>query len=212
MGRVRKAGGPRVGRHGVGHQGAGRQAPAAVARALLPLLIFCLPGCAQQLDRDWERVDAEESTIIFDAPGLDTQESWILRSYNERKSVFVENAIWTGPKAKHAKAMVQFQRASPGGSQVTQADTQDVMGKLSFFQDKEIAYGPLQVGVNEIGRVEHRRLTFENVSCITFVQAWGSARGVGDRQIAGYYCADPGSALGDDTVDQVIQALRVRAE
>lgn len=183
---------------------------AKTAACGLLLLALALPGCARDHNREWELVEAAESTIVFDAPGLKTQESRILRSYNDRRSVFVENAIWTGPEASHAKAMIQFQRASPGRFLPARADTRDLIGSLSFFQDKEITYGPLQAGVNGIGRVEHRRLSFENVSCITFVQAWGSAEGAGDRQIAGYYCADPGSALRDDTVAQVIGALRVR--
>ena len=207
MGRARKAGGPCVGR-----RAARRQAPAIAARALLPLLVLWLPGCAQQLDREWELVEAAESTIVFDAPGLETRDPQILRSYNERKSVFVENAIWTGPEARHAKAMVQFQRASPGYFLPAKADTRDIMGRLAFFRDKQITYGPLQAGVNGIGRVEHRRLSFENVNCIAFVQAWGSARGAGDRQISGYYCADPGASLKDDVVGRVLRALRVRAE
>ncbi len=178
----------------------------------MPLLVLWLPGCAQTLDREWELVEEADSSIVFDAPGLASRKPQVVKSYNDRRSVFVENAIWTGPEARHAKAMVQYQRASPGHFLPAKADTRDIINRLAFFRDKEISYGPLQAGVNDIGRVEHQRLTFGNVSCVSFVQTWGSARGAGDRQITGYYCADPGSNLGEETISQVIKALSVRQD
>ncbi len=174
------------------------------------LLLLGLSACAEDLGREWQALDAESSAIVFAAPGLEDRKARYMRSYNDRQSLLVENAMWTGPEARHAKAIVQYFRTSPGYHFPTRADPQDLVQRYSALKDKTVTFGALKSEVNGLGRVSYRSFGFDGVNCVVFRQLWGASAGAGDRQIVGYYCADPGQPLGEDSIKRVVRAIDVR--
>ncbi len=186
------------------------------------LLLGLLPGlaaCAEDLGREWKAVDAESSKIAFAAPGLETQKARFLSSYNSRQSVLVESASWVGPKARHAKAVVLYLRASPGYYLVYRTDDpQDLLEYFDGIKDKAVTFGPLESEVNGLGPIKHRSFGFEGVNCVIFLQHIGGGdtggdRGsasAGDQQVIGYYCADPGLPLERPVIQQVVTSIDIR--
>lgn len=169
-----------------------------------------LSACAEDLGREWQALDAEDSAIVFRAPGLETQNVRFMRSYNDQQSLIVENAMWVGPDARHAKAVVQYLRTSPGYHFRHDMDPQDLVESSDSFKDKSVSVGPLKSEVNGLGRVNLRSFDFDDVHCVMFQQLWGASEGAGDRQVVGYYCADPGQPLDDGAIKQVVRSIDVR--
>ena len=155
-------------------------------------------------------MDAEKSAIDFRAPGLDTQKARFMRSYNDQQSLVVESAMWVGPDARHAKALVQYYRTSPGYHFRRDLDPQDFVENSDSFKDKSMTIGPPKSEVNELGRISHRSFDFDDVHCVMFQQLWGASEGAGDQQLVGYYCADPGQPLDDRTIKQVVRSIDIR--
>lgn len=177
---------------------------------LLVSLIAGLSACAEDLGREWQALDSESSVIVFRAPGLETQKVRFMRSYNDRQSLLVENAMWVGPEARHAKAMVQYFRTSPGYHFRRDIDPQDLVESSDSFKDKALTVGPLKSEVNGLGRVSHRSFDFDDVRCVMFQQLWGASEGAGDQQVVGYYCADPGQPLDDGSIKQIVRSIDIR--
>ena len=178
-----------------------------------------LSACADDLGREWKTLDSETSNIIFRAPELETQNARFLSSYNSQQSVLIESAVWVGPEARHAKAMVLYLRASPGYYLVYRTeDPQDVIRYFDDLKDKPVAFGPLEAKVNSLGPIKHRSFGFEGVNCVIFLQligggATGGDRGsasAGEQQVVGYYCADPGQPLEDRVIRQVITSIDIK--
>lgn len=184
--------------------------PRARMVLLLLGLIPWISACAEDLGREWEALDEESSAIVFPAPGLQGRNARFLRSYNERQSLLVENAMWIGPEARHAKAMVHYYRTSPGYHFPTSADPRDLVKRYAALKDKTVSFGALKSEVNGLGRVSYRSFGFDGVNCVVFRQLWGASEGAGDRQIVGYYCADPGQPLGEDSIKRVVRSIDVR--
>jgi len=186
------------------------------------LLLGLLPGlaaCADDLGSEWKAVDGESSKIAFGAPGLETQKARFLTSYNSRQSVLIESGTWVGPEARHAKAVVFYLRASPGYYLVYRTDDpRDLLKYFDGIKEKPITFGPLEAEVNELGPVKHRSFGFEGVNCVIFLQLLGSGtsggdRGsasVGDQQVIGYYCANPGQPLERPVIRQVVTSIDIR--
>lgn len=180
-------------------------------RLLLPaFMVAGISACAEDLGREWQALDAEESMIVFRAPGLETQKVRFMRSYNDRQSLVVENAIWVGPGARHAKAMVQYFRTSPGYHFRRDLDPQDFVESANSFKDKSVTVGPPKSEVNGLGRISHRSFDFDDVHCVMFQQLWGASEGAGDQQLVGYFCADPGQPLDDGAIKQVVRSIDIR--
>ena len=181
-------------------------------RAGILILLFGpgLAACADDLGREWQTLDTQSSAIEFKAPGLETQNARFMRSYNERQSVLVENAMWIGPEARHPKAIVQYYRTSPGYYFPSRSDPQDLLKRYTALKDKEMSFGPLRMAVNGLGRIDYRAFGFDSVSCVVFFAIWGASAGAGDQRLVGYYCADPGEPLDEATIERVVKSVDVR--
>lgn len=174
------------------------------------VLALVLMGCTPDLGREWEALDAQSSIIVFEAPGLGEQNAKFQRSYDESLSSVVEYSVWVGPRARHAKALVWYNRASPGYYFKDEIDPKEMLDGFPDLQTKEATFGPSRYEVNGLGRINYRSFGFDDVRCVMFSQTWGGTEGPGNQQLAGYYCADPGEALEEAAIKDIVRSLDLK--
>ena len=67
---------------------------------------------------------------------------------------------------------------------------------------------------NKLGAIQSQRFGFDDVECLGFSQYWGQSGGdfssAGTNLLYGYYCADPGKPLSDETRKAVIGGLDIK--
>jgi hypothetical protein len=177
--------------------------------AALALLLGAGAG-AQDLGQEWRSLGADEAMVLLSGPGLEDSVSRHMRSSDPSHAFTVEVGVWTGPAATHAKALTHFYEASPGKYFKYVIDPGRFVRELGVFDGKSLDFGSLQRARNARGRVKVRRFSFDNVECMCFSQAWNSVEGVGEKQLNGYYCADPGEGLSEETLERVIRDIRFR--
>ena len=191
----------------------------AFAPGVRPLLILCCPALVvligsgaqgQDLGREWTSLPAEEAAIILTAPGLETSVSRHMRSTAASQSYTIEIGQWTGPAARHAKAITAYYEVSPGMYFRSEIDPRRFVKGVGAFKEKSLDFSDLQVAQNALGRIKFRRFSFDNVQCVGFSQAWSPVESAdpGEKQLSGYYCADPDEVLGAETAERVVAAIR----
>ena len=182
---------------------------AVLVGALLP------PGAGAlaqggDLGREWLALKPENASIVFSAPGLDGQRVRFLRTQADNLSYTVENAVWTGPDSRYAKAVLQYVKLSPGYRFPVAVDPQVLVDRFDGLKGKNIAFDRSRFATNALGRITYRRFRFDQVACIVFLQQWGAGDGAGDQQLGGYYCNEPGEPLGFELTQRVLDAIRIR--
>ena len=135
---------------------------------------------------------------------------------SENHSLSREIAMWTGAAAHQAKAIVVYNKLSPGYHYRVRSDPKKIIKGFKTFKDKELEFGKQGSTGNPTGRIEFRRFGFEDIQCVGFTEYWGSSGGettsVGTRLMYGYYCADPGQALADEAITAVVKGLDVKSK
>ena len=175
-----------------------------------------LGACAEDLGTELEALDPNDSKIVFQAPELRDKVGRFSRNYNAKQSVLIERAYWVGPEARHAKALVQYIKASPGYHLRRETDVAELLERITVFQDKSLDVESEKWAVNGLGRIKYRRFSFDDTNCLVFSQQFGSSGsdlgggGLGDQQMIGYYCADPGKSLDATDADQILTSINLK--
>jgi hypothetical protein len=171
---------------------------------------------AQDTGREWISLTAEEARIVFVAPDLDKQRVRYLRAEAEDHNFTLDVAVWTGAAAPHAKAVVQYVASAPDRHFRARNDPRNTIESFAAFADKDLDIGRLERGGNRLGMIESRRVSFDDVECLSFAVYWGQSGGdrdsAGTDLIYGYYCADPGQPLSEETRKAVIVGLGVKGQ
>lgn len=175
-----------------------------------------LGACAEDLGPELEALSPEDSRILFQAPGLTDKSARFMRNYNARQSALIERAIWKGPEARHAKALVQYVRASPGYHLRRETDIGELLKNIGSFSDKSLDVESEKWEVNDLGRIKYRRFSFDDTRCIIFGQLFGSTGSdlvggvTGDQELIGYYCADPGQPFDKSAMKRVLTSISLK--
>lgn len=183
---------------------------------MFPALGLVLGACAEDLGPELEALDAQDSKIVFQAPGLQGKSAKYSRNYNANQSVLIERAYWFGPEARHAKALVQYYKASPRYHLRRETDVRDLLENITAFSEKSLDVEAESWEVNDLGRIKYRRFSFDETTCVVFAQQFGSSGsdlgggGLGDQQVIGYYCADPGEPLENSVTKQILTSIDVK--
>jgi hypothetical protein len=169
---------------------------------------------AQDTGDEWQSQTAEQSRIVFVAPGLEDQRARYLRSAAENHRYTLEIAFWRGDAARHDKALVQFIELSPGRHFRTKLDPKHFIEGLPAFEGKDVEFRGLKRNGNRLGTIESRRFGFDDAECLSFAQYWGQSWGdgasAGTNLLYGYYCADPGRPLSKELRQAVIKGLGIK--
>ena len=169
---------------------------------------------AQDAGPEWQSRTAEQSKIVFVAPGLEEQRVRYLRSAAEDYSYSLEVAFWSGVAAHHSKALVQFVELSPGRHFRSKQNPKSFVEDFPAFKGKELAFQGVKRSGNKLGAIQSQRFGFDDVECLGFSQYWGQSGGdfgsAGTNLLYGYYCADPGQPLSEETRKAVINGLGIK--
>ncbi len=169
---------------------------------------------AQDAGPEWESRTAEQSKIVFMAPGLEELRGRYLRTAAEDHSYTFEIAFWSGTAAHHDKALVEFIELSPGRHFRSTRNPKQFVEDMAAFEGKDLAFQGVNRNGNRLGAIQSQRFVFENVECLGFCQYWGQSGGdsesAGTNLLYGYYCADPGQPLSEETRKAVIRGLGIK--
>ncbi len=77
---------------------------------------------------------AENAAILLAAPGLETSVSRHMRSTAASPHYTVEVGQWTGPAARHAKAITAYYEVSPGMYFRAEIDTRRFVSGVGAFK------------------------------------------------------------------------------
>jgi hypothetical protein len=184
---------------------------ACLAVLLLGLWSWAWPATAQDLGEEWEAVTASDAAIQFSAPGLERNIERHLRAKNVDNTHTAEIAFWTGPSARHPKALLHYIRAFSGMSFRSARDPKDVIRNLPMLEERQVAFESSQNDRNSLGRIRYRRFAIDDFACVGFTQSWGEVEwGSGDKMLFGYYCADPHETLSAKAMNDVIHAIGIK--
>lgn len=176
-----------------------------------------LGGCAEDLGTELKALDPNDSKIVFQAPGLRDKVARYSRNYNANQSVLIERAYWVGPEARHAKALVQYIKASPGYHLRRETDVRELLENITAFNEKSLDVEAESWEVNDLGRIKYRRFSFDETNCVVFAQQFGASGsdlgggGLGDQQVIGYYCADPGKSLDKAATKRILTSIDLKS-
>jgi hypothetical protein len=177
-------------------------------------LQFGAPALGQELGQEWTALTAEEAKIVFHGPSLEDKVVRRMRTSDENYQYTMEVALWTGPLARVPTAQILHVELMPGYHFRAEPDPKSLIGKFEIFEDKELDFARLRSKGNRLGRVRSRRFHFADIDCVSFLQHFGVSIGdfssVGTNRVYGYYCADPGTPLSDETVDIVIGGIGIK--
>jgi hypothetical protein len=184
---------------------------ACLAVVLLGLGSWAWPATAQDLGEEWEALTPSESAIQFSAPGLKGIVERHLRAKNLDNSYSAEVAFWTGPSARHPKAMLQYIKTFSGMYFRSARDPKDVIRNLPMLEDRQVSFESSQNDRNSQGRIRYRRFLIDDIACVGFTQSWGEVEwDSNDKMLFGYYCAEPRESLSAKTMNDVIHAVSIR--
>ncbi len=177
-------------------------------------LLFGAPALGQELGQEWTALTAEEAKIVFQGPSLEDKVVRRMRTSDESYQYTLEVALWTGPLAGVPTAQILHLKLMPGYHFRAAPDPKSLIEKFEVFQDKELDFARLRSKGNRLGPVRSRRFHFADIDCVSFLQHFGVSAGdfssVGTNRVYGYYCADPGAVLSDETVDTVLGGIGIR--
>ncbi len=177
-------------------------------------LQFGAPALGQELGQEWTALTAEKAKIVFQGPSLEAQVVRRMRTSDENYQYVLEVALWTGPLARVPTAQILHLELMPGYHFRAEPDPKSLIGEFEVFEDKELDFARLRSKGNRLGRVRSRRFHFADIDCVGFLQHFGFSAGdfssVGTNRVYGYYCADPGTPLSDETVDIVLGAIGIK--
>ena len=184
------------------------------AALILAMVQLGYQASAQDTGPEWQSRTAEQSRIVFVAPGLEDQRARYLRSTSEDHSYTLEVAFWSGAAAHHTKALVQFVELSPSRHFRATYNPKYFVEGLPAFQDKNLDFEGTKRNGNKLGAIQSQRFGFDDVECLGFTQYWGQSGGdfgsAGTNLLYGYYCADPGQPLSDEVRKAVIAGLGIK--
>ena len=184
---------------------------ACLAAVLFGLWSWAWPATAQDLGEEWEALTASAAAIQFSAPGLERSIERHLRARNLDNSYSAEVAFWTGPSARHPKAMLQYIKTFSGLSFRSARDPKDVIRNLSMLEERQVTFESSQNDRNSQGRIRYRRFLIDDIACVGFIQSWGEVDwGSGDKMLFGYYCAEPRETLSAKAMNDVIHAVSIK--
>ena len=197
-------------RHKASQDSAARAGMRASVSALAIVLLSGLTVHGQDLGQEWTSLPAEDAAILLSAPGLETSVARYMRSTGASRDYTVEIGQWTGPAARHAKAITAYYEVSPGMYFRSEIDPRRFVSGVSAFEEKDLDFSDLQVTRNALGRAKFRRFSFDDVQCVGFSQAWSPVESAdpGEKLLSGYYCADPAESLSDEAAESVVAGIR----
>ena len=181
--------------------------------ALLVLaLIAFLPG-RLALAEEWSEITERDARITLGAPAL-RQAS----EYHARQKVtygIAEIGSWRARTGGFPRAEVYAQILQKGRF-TSKFDLKDVTKDWNLFEDKNLKFGGRNSYWNSLGQGRYRTFAFDDHECVAFRQFWGmhsGTRGVdaGTRMLIGYYCGPAEVSLSEQTIDIVLDSLRVRS-
>ena len=167
------------------------------------------------LGREWNSLDATESSFIFTAPGLDTARKRYMHSSAQDYSHTTEIGIWSSPSSLFPKAQLVLQKLAPLMYYTYGIRIERNIERLNFLTDKNPSIGERKTAINNIGEIVYRKFTFDDFECIAFGQNFGDT--VHDSRIlrfsdllTGFYCGDRGEKLSSDMILQVVRSIGIK--
>ncbi len=187
---------------------------AGLCGAMVVGLLFGAAALGQELGQEWTALTAEEARIVFQGPSLEDKVVRRMRTSDENYQYTLEVALWTGPLARVPTAQILHLKLVPGYHFRAEPDPKSLIGKFDVFEGKELDFARLRSKGNRLGLVRSRRFHFADIDCVSFLQHFGVSGGdfssVGTNRVYGYYCADPGASLSDETVDIVLGGIGIK--
>jgi len=130
--------------------------------------------------------------------------------------VDVENARierrrdWSGNVDYPARGGIVTIQATGQGQVTPLQDPADAQPFWPVFSHKTLVFEKLFQSENALGGVRWRRFTVAGSVCVMFTQTLIGASNIPRRNLAGYYCAPPGTGLSEGQAETVVQSVRVR--
>jgi hypothetical protein len=169
------------------------------------------PAAGQDLGAEWKSLTALEWKIVLPIPELKGLiERHQLRA-NAESSYDHEIAFWSGSASPYPRAVLHYLKTHAEMSWRTTPDPRSVKDE-GVFKEKGIKFGSLNKDRNRLSRAQWRTFHFDDVTCVSFAQTWGmdvDQRLAGDNMIFGYYCAEPGQPLPEDSARKVVMAIDI---
>jgi hypothetical protein len=169
------------------------------------------PAAGQDLGAEWKSLTAAEWKIVLPIPELKGLIERHQLSVNTDGSYDHEVAFWTGSASPYPRAVLHYLKTHAEMSWRTTPDPRSVEDE-GVFKEKDIKFGSLNKDRNRLSRAQWRTFRFDDVNCLSFAQTWGmdvDQRLAGDNMIFGYYCAEPGQPLPEDSARKVVMAIDI---
>jgi hypothetical protein len=177
-------------------------------------LLFGAPVLGQELGQEWTALTAETAKIVFNGPSLEDKVMRRMRTNDKNYKYSLEVALWTGPLSRVPTAQILHLALMPGYHFRAEPDPKSLIGGFEVFEHRELEFAGLRSMGNRLGRIRSRRFQFADIDCVSFLQHFGISGGdrssVGTNRIYGYYCADPGTSLSDETVKIVLGGIEIK--
>jgi hypothetical protein len=177
-------------------------------------LLFGAPALGQELGQEWTALTVDKAKIVFQGPALENKIERRMRTNDANYQYSLEIALWTGPLARLPTAQVLHLKLMPGYHFRAEPDPKSLISEFEVFEGKELDFARLRSKGNRLGRVKSRRFQIADIDCVGFLQQFGESGGdllgAGTERVFGYYCADPGVPLPDETVDAVLGGIGVK--
>jgi hypothetical protein len=174
------------------------------------------PAPAQELGQEWTALTAEKAKIVFQGPSLEDKVVRRMRTSDENYQYTLEVALWIGPLTRVPTAQILHLKLMPGYHFRVEPELKSLTGQFEVFEGRELEFARPRSTGNRLGRVRSRRFHFADIDCVSFMQHFGISGGdlssVGTNRVYGYYCADPGVSLSDETVDIVLGGIGIKGK
>lgn len=181
--------------------------------ALLLLVLFALSPGGSALADEWTDIPAHEARISFDAASLTGAYSRHARSTEALATA--EVGTWLAFPDGFPRAQVYAKVLHSNVRFTSRLDLKDETKSWTLLKDKTLEFGDRNSYWNSVGQGSYRSFVYEDHECVAFQQYWGQieeTRGVdaGTRMLFGYYCNPAGDPLSEETIDGLLDSLRVR--
>jgi hypothetical protein len=182
-------------------------------RAWFIVVLFALSPGRSALADEWTKISAEEARISFDAASLTGA-----YSRHARSTVglgMAELGTWAVLPEGFPRAQVYAEILHTRVHFTSRLDLKEGTKSWTLLKDKTLEFGDRNSYWNSLGQGSYRSFVFEDHECVAFQQYWGQTeetRGVdaGTRMLFGYYCNPAGDPLSEETIDSLLDSLRVR--
>jgi hypothetical protein len=163
----------------------------------------------------WKEITEEKAKLLFYWPGPGVPRATFKQGTDSFS--FLEMGHWQAGDGLWPQVYIVLRELKADLQYTEGGSLREGIEKT--FNTMRITFGAVGTSANGMGKLELQRFTLHStteIACVGMRQSYGplgeipGKRALGDSLIFGWYCAEPGATLSEETITQFLRGIGVR--